>query len=1271
MKAFNLKISFMLAVLALFSSFVYSAVPRTINYQGNLSDSSGQPLTGTYNFTFDLYQEATLKWNEDQNGVTVQNGFYSVALGSVDNTLADLTFDTTYTLRITVNGEALDQPFALGQPLGTVPYAFRSKYADFAAGGGSGTVYADSIASGTLKNEVKITTGSIVAAGANELTFLRGDGSWQTPTGAGDMQKATDGLNILQATSTLRTDLNNIQYSTFSVAAGQGVTITGTTIKTFSVIASSMQTGAYENISVGTSSIALGVSAANVRSGTLIDAVKITTGSIVAAGANESTFLRGDGSWAAPAGAGDMTKAVDGLNILQATSTLRTDINNIQYSTFSVAAGQGVTITGTTTKTFSVIASSMQAGAYEDIQVGTATIAMGLQQTTVASYENIGVGTASISLGVNAANVRAGTLIDAVKVTTGSISATGANELTFLRGDGIWETPSGAGDMSKAVDGLNILQATSTLRTDLNNIQYSTFSVAAGQGVTITGTTIKTFSVIASSMQAGAYEDISVGTATIAMGLQQTTVASYENIRVGTATIASGLQATTIASYENISVGTATIAMGLQQTTVASYENIGVGTASIALGIDAANVRAGTLIDAVKVTTGSISAAGANELTFLRGDGSWQTPASAGDMSKAVDGLNILQATSTLRTDLNSIQYSTFSVAAGQGVTITGTTTKTFSVIASSMQAGAYEDISVGTATIAMGLQPTTVASYENIRVGTATIAMGLQQATVASYENIGVGTASIALGIDAANVRAGTLIDAVKVTTGSISAAGANELTFLRGDGSWQTPASAGDMSKAVDGLNILQATSTLRTDLNIIQYSTFSVAAGQGVAITGTTTKTFSVIASSMQAGAYEDISVGTATIAMGLRQATVASYENISVGTATIAMGLQQTTVASYENIGVGTASIALGVSADNVRAGTLIDAVKVTTGSIAAAGANELTFLRGDGTWQTVGAGDMTKAFDGLNILQATSTLRTDLVNLQISTFTALAGTGGISITGTSEKTFSVIASSMQAGAYEDISVGTATIAMGLQQTMVASYENIGVGTATIAMGLQQATVASYENISVGTATIAMGLQQTTVASYENVRVGTATVSLTAVTLEAARVTPGIFGGSSAYVLPSGATLTAVSSATFQNHEFSVGGSTLVTVNGKVGVGTASPNVLLDVNGAVALRMKDVTCADGANDDVDIGDASFVKVAGPTAAFSISGFTGGYDGRVLVVYNSAAYDLTLTNDANSAAANRIYTLGASATTGIGAYTFVYDAVSQRWIVVSVQP
>jgi hypothetical protein len=59
----------------------------TIPYPGRLNDADGQPVTdGVYAFAFELYDAETggqLLWSEVQEGVTVKDGAFSTALGSV------------------------------------------------------------------------------------------------------------------------------------------------------------------------------------------------------------------------------------------------------------------------------------------------------------------------------------------------------------------------------------------------------------------------------------------------------------------------------------------------------------------------------------------------------------------------------------------------------------------------------------------------------------------------------------------------------------------------------------------------------------------------------------------------------------------------------------------------------------------------------------------------------------------------------------------------------------------------------------------------------------------------------------------------------------------------------------------------------------------------------------------------------------------------------------------------------------------------------------
>jgi hypothetical protein len=124
--------------------------------------------------------------------------------------------------------------------------------------------------------------------------------------------------------------------------------------------------------------------------------------------------------------------------------------------------------------------------------------------------------------------------------------------------------------------------------------------------------------------------------------------------------------------------------------------------------------------------------------------------------------------------------------------------------------------------------------------------------------------------------------------------------------------------------------------------------------------------------------------------------------------------------------------------------------------------------------------------------------------------------------------------------------------------------------------------------------------------------------------------------------------------------------------KVGIRTTTPAAPLDVNGAVATRHKDIALVNGLNSDIALTDASFIRLTGPTAVFSIGGFTNGVDGRILRVVNTEAFAMTIVNlDAGSAATNQITTLtGADVTlrAGTSAATFIYDDASDTWILMS---
>ena len=91
--------------------------------------------------------------------------------------------------------------------------------------------------------------------------------------------------------------------------------------------------------------------------------------------------------------------------------------------------------------------------------------------------------------------------------------------------------------------------------------------------------------------------------------------------------------------------------------------------------------------------------------------------------------------------------------------------------------------------------------------------------------------------------------------------------------------------------------------------------------------------------------------------------------------------------------------------------------------------------------------------------------------------------------------------------------------------------------------------------------------------------------------------------------------------------------------KLNVGE-SANTTLDVNGAVSFREGTaLTLINGVNNDINlVTDYSFYRIAGPTAAFSITGFSNGKNGRLLTVVNTTTQTMTVSSATGSVAARQ---------------------------------
>ncbi|MCK5241184.1 hypothetical protein KAR34_01915 [bacterium] len=151
------KIMMIMAILTgIFSQIAMADIPGTINYQGRLTDGSGNAVAdGTYGVTFTLYYQATgntpTGWSEVQN-INTQGGYFDMALGS-QTSMSSLSFDYPYYLEVHVAGDS--RPMSPRQQLQSVPYAMRAK-------------------DGTPKGAIIMWTGATCPVGYRRLTELDG-----------------------------------------------------------------------------------------------------------------------------------------------------------------------------------------------------------------------------------------------------------------------------------------------------------------------------------------------------------------------------------------------------------------------------------------------------------------------------------------------------------------------------------------------------------------------------------------------------------------------------------------------------------------------------------------------------------------------------------------------------------------------------------------------------------------------------------------------------------------------------------------------------------------------------------------------------------------------------------------------------------------------------------------------------------------------------------------------------------------------------------------
>ncbi len=105
-------------------------IPDLVNYQGRLTDETGQAIDGIVSITFSIYADSTggvALWTETQSEVQVMNGLFHVLLGSETFFPGDLFGDPERWIGIEVNSDGEMEPRSR---IASVPYAIQSSYSN-------------------------------------------------------------------------------------------------------------------------------------------------------------------------------------------------------------------------------------------------------------------------------------------------------------------------------------------------------------------------------------------------------------------------------------------------------------------------------------------------------------------------------------------------------------------------------------------------------------------------------------------------------------------------------------------------------------------------------------------------------------------------------------------------------------------------------------------------------------------------------------------------------------------------------------------------------------------------------------------------------------------------------------------------------------------------------------------------------------------------------------------------------------------------------------
>ena len=444
----------LVTLLLLISVTAFAQVPRTISYQGQLTDGSGNAVPdGNKNISIAFYTAASggsAIYSESQT-VAVVKGKYTMIIGSVTPIPPNLSFNNGYFLGVSVEGGAELSPRT---PFTSAPYALHAAVADGVSSNATGIVTSLNNLSGDITlsggggttitaNGHTLTISSSGSGGSGIQGLQSGDGTLTVLSSAGpvaDVRLAASGIltKFLADAAVTAPKISAegagigqvLTSNGFGIAEWKDVSTTGTLSLPYSDSVAA-PVAAFTLSNVGTGHAVLGIhsslgdvgagvcgqtnSKATNASGVLGLSNSLAPAASVAAvrGQNSATNANGMGVYGIHngGGAGVYGQSVSGAGVFGISGTgssgsfSNTTVSNSSPTLLVSTSGSGAAFSSTTTGTgraglFTINLSTSAASALEATTNGAGGVTLKLNHTgssgNIAVFQNSGANVARI-----------------------------------------------------------------------------------------------------------------------------------------------------------------------------------------------------------------------------------------------------------------------------------------------------------------------------------------------------------------------------------------------------------------------------------------------------------------------------------------------------------------------------------------------------------------------------------------------------------------------------------------------------------------------------------------------------------------------------------------------------------------------------------------------------------------------------------------------------------------------------------------------------------